>query len=239
MGKNLVFTSAGDNTMFHKLWYREKKNYDIMVVYYGNNHDKYEEYKNSSEYIFQRKGSKFQNFHYIYTHHKELLDKYDRFFVLDDDIIISSSDINNMFAISEKYDLWICGPTFPLTKSCRISHRITISRNTNTLRYVNFIEVNVPLLNSYAVDKLMELYDESLIGWGIDYLYIWACGINVKNNALIDSVRCINPHNETKKDGRELHKIKNAYNRAETWRNFARKHNMHDFKHVIWNVITI
>ena len=35
--KNLLFTSAGDNTNFDELWLDEDRNYDVWVVYYGNN----------------------------------------------------------------------------------------------------------------------------------------------------------------------------------------------------------
>ena len=33
--KNLVFTSAGDKTNFHNLWFGNNQNYDVLVVYYG------------------------------------------------------------------------------------------------------------------------------------------------------------------------------------------------------------
>ena len=54
MKENVLFTSAGDNTSFYNLWYKENRNYDIFICYYGNDKkNKYEEY---SDVYLRRKG---------------------------------------------------------------------------------------------------------------------------------------------------------------------------------------
>ena len=129
-----------------------------------------------------------------------------------------------MFELSKKYNFKICGPTFKKTPECKISHPVTKTENKNQFRYTNFIEVNVPLFNREALDKLMKYYDPILIGWGIDYLYIWANGINSKTSyALVDSVTCINPQDTTKGGKRELNNIPDADKRAYVYNNFAKK----------------
>ena len=60
-----------------------------------------------------------------------------------------------MFSISKKYNLWICAPTFKNTPDCKISHPITISKEKKEMRYTNFIEVNTPLFNKYALEKFL------------------------------------------------------------------------------------
>ena len=100
VNKNLVFTSAGDVTNFDALWLDSERKYDVWVVYYGDNEEIYQKYKDKVDYIEKRKGSKFQNFSHIYK--SKDLSQYERFFILDDDIIISTEDINKMFMISEK-----------------------------------------------------------------------------------------------------------------------------------------
>ena len=222
--KDLVFTSAGDKTNFHNLWIGKKQKYDVMVVYYGVNDLKYNTYAKKADYILKRKGSKFQNFHYIYENYPEIINKYDRFFILDDDIIFNVEDINKMFELSKKYNFKICGPTFKDSPECKISHIVTKTENKNQFRYTNFIEVNVPLFNREALDKLMKYYDPVLIGWGIDYLFIWANGIDSKNSyALVDSVICINPQDSKKGGNRELNNIPDVDNRALVYAKFAKK----------------
>ena len=239
--KNLVFTSAGDNTKFDELWIGDKQNFDVMVVYYGKNDSIYKKYASKVDYILKRKGSKFQNFHHIYENYQDVLSKYERFFILDDDIIFYVDDINNMFAISEKYNLDICGPTFKNTTECKISHDITKThKQKNQIRYTNVVEVNVPLFNRPALDKLMKYYDPILIGWGIDYLYIWANGLDKKNKyALIDSIVCINPHDNKKGGKRELNNIKNANERSVTYQKFAKKLGIPNIPHKTWKTVNI
>ena len=225
MTKNLVFSSVGDNTFFDLLWINKNMDYDIYVIYYGNNETIYETYKSKVKYIDKRKGSKFQNFKYFYDNNSDIIDKYDRFFILDDDIIFKVNDINNMFKISRKYNLDICGPS--LSKKGKISHKSINTHKSNILlQYTNFVEVNTPLFNKESLTRLMKLLDYSLIGWGIDFLYIQCNGLEKeKSYAIIHKIKCINPHDHQKDNKRELAKIKNCDKREDIWKKYAKKNN--------------
>ena len=204
------------------MWTDKERKYDIWCVYYGDNETNYNKYKNKVNRIWKRKGSKFQNLYYIYNNFKNELLEYSRFFILDDDIIMSTQDINTMFEISKKYNLLICQPAF--TPESKISYPLTLVQSNNILRYTNFVEVNTPLFSCDAFIKTMSVYDSSLIGWGIDYLYIWANGLERKDKyAVIDSVVCTNPHDNMKNNKRELDLIKDVNKRTEIWANYATK----------------
>ena len=235
----------GNNTNFHNLWTKKNRNYDIWVVYYGDNQSNYNLYKDKVNFIIKRKGSKFQNFHYVYNTYKTQLDKYERFFILDDDIIFNTNDINKMFNISKKYNLWLCGPTFKNNVSGKISHPITKQVNNNFLRYCNFAEVNVPLFNKYGLTQLMKYYDSILIGWGIDYLYIWALTHNKSINeynrkiALVDKVMCINPHDNKKNNIREHNLIINYNNEIKYWDTIKKKYNIGKINKINYHSIKV
>jgi hypothetical protein len=221
--KYLLFTSAGDNTEFYKMWCEKNKNYDVWVVYYGNNDENYNKYSQSVDRIWKNKGSKFQNFYYIYQNHKEDLMKYDRYFIVDDDIIITTDDINKLFDISVKYDLWICQPS--ITYESKLSHEVVIHQKGNLLRYTDFVEVNLPVFSQKALLKFLEYYIPELIGYGVDFLYIWANGKDVEDKyAVIDSIRCINPQDNKKQDvKREVAKIKDYDKSHHTWYIYSKK----------------
>lgn len=223
--KNFLFTSLGDNTNFDNLWIGNNMNYEIFAIYYGDNEDIFNKYKSKIKFLEKRKGSKFQNFKYFYDNYNNILDNYDRFFILDDDIIINVNDINKMFELSRKYNLKICAPSF--LSSGKISHRITKQKQNTLLTYTNFVEVNTPLFNREALDKLMKVLDPSLIGWGIDFLYIWANGVNDNSSyAIIHSIGVINPNDQNKKNKtRELTKIDNCNIRDKIWYTYADKIN--------------
>jgi len=226
INKNFVFSSVGDNTNFDSLWIGDNMNYDIYVIYYGNNDSIYNKYKSKVTFIEKRIGSKFQNFKYFYEKYIEVINKYDRFFILDDDILFHVEDINNMFNISREYNLEICGPSF--SKESKISMPITRHTPNILLSYTNFVEVNTPLFTRTALDKLMEKLDYRLIGWGIDFLYIICNGKEKKESyAIVHKIVCENPKDINKKEGkRELQKISNCDKRRQIWEEFAEKNKM-------------
>lgn len=126
-----------------------------------------------------------------------------------------------MFRISEKYNLSICGPA--QSNKGIISHKITLQNPQVFLSYTNFVEVNVPLFNSESLKKIMDIFNEELIGWGIDFLYIFANGMERKNAyAIVHKISCINPRPSQKgTKNRELTKIKNCNNRQNIWEKYA------------------
>ena len=251
--RNLVFTSAGDNTTFYKLWTwpcnprsedagpfgpsgpktEAKQNFDIFAVYYGDSEENYEKYKGCVEHIEKRKGSKFQNFHWLWTQKPELFDPYDRYFIMDDDILIRCDDINKMFELSQHFE--ICAPSF--RKGSVISHKITKQKKDCEFAYTNFVEVNTPLFSRKALDNLMNVYHPSLIGWGIDYLAIWANGLEKDTSyGIIHSISCINPSKREKGGKRELLKIKNAKKRRILWEIYAAKLGCpKEFDKIVWS----
>ena len=135
--KNLVFSSVGDNTYFNSLWINDNMKYDIFIVYYGDDHDVFDKYKSKVKYILKHKGSKFQNFKYVYDNYFYILNYYELFFIIDDDIIMNVNDINEMFSISKQYNLDICGPSF--SKYSKISWDITLHQPNILLTYTNFV----------------------------------------------------------------------------------------------------
>lgn len=224
MKKNLVFSSVGDNTNFHNLFIGDKMNYDVFVIYYGDNNETYQKYKSKVHFIEKRKGSKFQNFKYFYDNYPSIIQNYELFFILDDDILIDVEKINKMFEISKKYNLSICGPSF--SGESLISHEITKHKPGRLLTYTSFVELNVPLFSKPAIENLMNHYDNKLIGWGIDYLSIWSNGADKKKDyAIIHSIKCVNPHPSKKINSkrRELSLIGGYEKRSEIWKEFAKK----------------
>ena len=219
--RNLVIVTVGNskgNLDKNLLLNRKLRTFDIMIVFSGRAASKRMKYKHIVEHIYINKDYKFQNLHFVYNNHRNVLDKYDRFFVLDNSIIIDIKSINKMFDISDRYKLMICAPTFKYdaakaAKAAKAAqHRIMQSRNRNTLRYVNFIDSSVPLFNRYALEKLMKYYDPALMDTGIDYLYIWACGESIADKyALVDNVTYSGSS------------ISRSSNRNSIWDKFAKK----------------
>jgi len=225
MTTNMLFSSVGDNTNFDTLWINENMEYDIYIIYYGDNDDIFNKYKNKVKYAEKRKGSKFQNFKYFYNTYPDIINKYERFFILDDDIIITVDDINKMFNMSIKYNLKICSPS--LNPKCKHSFKITCNVPDRILTYTNYVEVGYVLLTLDAIKKFIHLQDDSLIGWGIDVLYMWCNGLDdTKSYAIIHDVCCFNPYDGEKPGKiRELSLLDGWQYRAQLWKKYATKIN--------------
>lgn len=234
-----IFTSAGDNTNFHSVWGCEdsERAYDVWVVYYGDNDDRFNLYSKYADYIERRKGSKFQNFYHVYQQHKKVLLQYEYIFIADDDIIIAPENIELMFETAKEYDLWICQPSF--RKGSKVSWGITRNRPHLKLAYTNFVEVNTPVISTSKLQECMNKYDPILLGWGIDFLLINALGIHEKKRyAILHNVSCINPYQSSKKGGkRELNLLPGCNERRYIWEAFAKKHGISSFKPTVHSSI--
>ena len=230
MKSNLLFSSVGNITEFYKLWCDHHRNYDIFLVFYDEINDiTSNKYKTYADYYRERKGSKFQNFYFYWNNEPEILQNYENYFICDDDIIINTSDINKLFDIRNKYSsIDILQPSFCPYNS-RISHSITVQNPNNFLRFVNFVEVNAMLFKKDALIKCMEIYDPILVGYGIDYLFLWYLGNNKTDNyAIVDSIGCINPD---KGNNREIDRLQPKIERQKIWNEIADKYKIKIWDH--------
>ena len=236
--KLLVFTSAGDNSNFNVEWYNKNKNFDIITYYYMDNQEIFNKYKNISKFIIKRKGSKFQNLFHFFNNYRNLYDNYDYFFILDDDIIFENGykDIERIFNLTIEYKLELSSPCF--YKDSIVSHEITKKKSNTFLNYTNFVEVTCPLIKKNCLTNFLNVFDEKLIGWGIDFLLSQVICTN-SNTGIFHCINCLNPSLEYKNiKFRENTLVKNFSNEDKCWynycdeRNFKKRINMKSYKKI-------
>jgi hypothetical protein len=219
--KNLVFSSVGDNSKHGLFWLSEKdkRQFDLFLIYFGDNPNRY---STDADYYVQRKGSKWTNFYWACNNYADVISCYDAVFVVDDDIEISTSSINDMFSLFHRYQLWLAQPVF--TRDSHIHWGITKEDRFARLRYVNFVEVGVVIFSKYALQKCKETFQESTSGAGLDFLWPFLLGYPRDKIALIDSIPC--RHRQRKSDidqllprdeqNNEWEKIKDKYKYSKT-----------------------
>ncbi len=54
---NLILSPAGDNS-FHSEWIQGNPNFDLVLLYYGDNLEKAESYLKDTPYVYASKGFK-------------------------------------------------------------------------------------------------------------------------------------------------------------------------------------
>lgn len=223
--KYLVFTSAGENANIKQWLAGGNRIFDLCVVNYSDTDNLY---KDQADYFFQIKGGKFPNLQKIYFDNKQILDQYDAVWVADDDIIIETQGINELFAIHAENSLTLLQPSF--RAAGKVSFPITRRRLLTSLRYTNFVEMTCPVFKKEFLVKFLEVFDPALVGWGTDWWFLNLISAEDKV-AISDQISCINPYDRFKKNGeREIVKLQSDEERLNTWRRIKAERNLTTFK---------
>lgn len=247
-GDYLIFTSMGDNSHnAYKKWIELIKEsnlkIDVVVYYYGDNHDTFKKIKDSCDLAVMKKGLKFDNLFYFFQTYKYNLDSsnYKRVAVLDDDIDLKCDNHNpldRLFLISEQFDPYISGPSCSTTAK---NHILTWWKQTHhnediLCHFSNFVETNTPIFRMDCLKYLMNVcYKYKKIpSWGSDLFFINMLGFDLTDKYLIiDDVQFINPTLEKKNvTVREIDTYCPEKVEEEKWLKIAKEYNL---KHTVNN----
>jgi len=226
--KNLIILCAGDNPA-HIFWDDEyNKNYELLIIYYGNDYNKFRKKYNKFDYFCNLKGYKFNIIKEYYENNKKFFKKYKNIFIPDDDIVFKNKDINLFFELFSKNNLLLAQPSL----IGYYSHTITLHRFEFILRYTNFVEIMMPCFSQESFNKCINSFDQTPSGWGLDYL--WPKLLNYPKNkiAIIDEVFGIHPRIVGNSD--LYKKNKNVHQEFDK---FMAKNNLIKFNHETYNAI--
>ena len=163
-----------------------------------------------ADFLIKRKGLKLENFYHFLTHND--LSKYDSIWVTDDDIIMDTKSINQMFYLFSKYKLWLAQPSF--SEGSRISWDITLRNPDCILRFTNFVECGTPIFSREIFPQLKKTFKDARTGFGVDLIWPTLLGSPKKKIAIIDAVTCLHPKNTPSSIDnavpRQLHLIQGA-----------------------------
>lgn len=230
--KYLVFTSAGENANIKQWLAGDNRIFDLCVVNYS---DVDNLHKSDADYYYQLKGGKFPNLQKIYFDNRDILNQYDAVWIADDDIIIDTRSINELFITHTEKSLTLLQPSFRATG--KVSFPITRRRLLTSLRYTNFVEMTCPVFKKVFLIKFLEVFDPALVGWGTDWWFLNL--INPEDKvAISDEVSCINPFDRYKKGGaREIVKLQSDDERMNTWRRIKAEQNLNTFKQQVTDTV--
>lgn len=217
--RRLVYTSAGNHHNIRQ-WLEGRRTFDLWVTHYGDGHF---DLADQCTYWHARKGSKFQNLKHLSETRKAELAEYEAIFVLDDDIRLSGTDIENLFTLRRQHRLTVLQPAF--MRCGKVSHRHTRFDPRHTLRYTNFVEVTCPLFETAALLDFLECYDGQLAGWGIDWWYMEVLARRPDfKAAIVDQIPCINPREVQKGlKQREIDMLQPTAQRHAQWEALRQK----------------
>ncbi|HET9908418.1 MAG TPA: DUF707 domain-containing protein [Anaerolineales bacterium] len=163
-----VFFQCGSGSV-HKEWLTENsKDWDLLINHYD------ETYLNkiSCDVEFQqtgkKAGTKSTAFHMLLERWPQLLEPYDYVLLLDDDILLEEKDISRLFHIASEHNLHLAQASLSSNSNC--AHQIFKNPGKTGIRYVDGVEIMMPLLSKRAIDVGRHLFRQAISGWGVDFV---------------------------------------------------------------------
>lgn len=156
---------ANDAAIFTRWIPDEQPEYDLAISYYGDTPNAFADFK----YRHASKGGKLQGVHALISEYPEILDCYDLVWMPDDDIDASISTVNRLFKIARDYRLEVAQPT--LEWRSYFSHWITVNNPAFLLRYTNWVEVMMPLLDTSLLRKSLPAFAQLRFGWAFENIW--------------------------------------------------------------------
>lgn len=167
--KNLLITTIGDYN-HSKTWSEGDCGYDIVLIDYR------------IIPTFKYPG--------IYKHLKDNPDllEYDYFWMPDEDVLLSTSGINELFGKTRQLNLDLSQPSIEKSGKSFPSWDVFTHKAGSDIVYSNFIEITCPCFSRRGLIACIESFPKSKSGWGLDI--VWPKLI-VDNGANIAIINCI------------------------------------------------
>lgn len=162
----LVHLQCGHAASAKVLCSSERREYDLLTNYYAHNDIE----ADIGEYVIYQPGTKFTAAHLIGKSLPRLYHGYRAVLFLDDDIEISPSQIDDLFRATESHGLFLSQPSLTPDSHC-IWPALFRKSNQPGVRYLNAVEIMMPLLSAEALDLCLPHFHRSVSGFGLDLLF--------------------------------------------------------------------
>lgn len=182
--RNCMIVAAGKGSR-HKEWIKGNCDFDLHLLVYDDSADKWAE---DTPYICKLHGYKLKMTYAYLTRYPEIIEKYDYFLLADDDISMTSEDVNNIFRAMRKYNLKIAQPSLV---DSYYSWTHTLHDDLCRLRYTDFVEVMIPCFSREALRTVLFTFNENDCGWGTEAHWPLLIKTDHRDMAIIDEVKVV------------------------------------------------
>lgn len=179
--KNAVFVPVGKDSL-HRQLLKGDADFDLHLLIYDGSYNKF---CNDSDFVACDAGYKMDMIYRYLHRHPELFEKYEYFFLLDDDIVISTEDVNRLFSMMREYQLKIAQPSLVMSY---YTYQHTAFHPFYILRYTNFVEMMMPCFSRDALKAVLPTFEQKIRWCGIEMHWPVLVGSNHKDMAIVDAV---------------------------------------------------
>lgn len=144
--------------------FQPEDNIDVAMVFWGNK-EYSDKFWKSAKYIHKQKGMKFHLIRDFLKKNPEVIDSYDYFFIMDDDIYMTREDILLFMDIFKTFGFDLASPGFYKESG----HSKFTKKPATIYRTLNTVDVGAVCMSKRAFLATKPLIDASLHGhgWGI------------------------------------------------------------------------
>lgn len=182
--RNCIISAVGRGSL-HRKWINDSPDFDLHLLIYD---DSYSYFFQDSPFIFCQKGYKLKLVYDYLQKNPDYLEKYDYFFLPDDDINMPAENIHALFEMMREYKLEIAQPALI---DSYYTYEHTLKQKYSTLRYVNFVEMMLPCFSRDALKKVLFTFNENRQGWGSEYHWSSLIDFTGKEMAILDKIEAV------------------------------------------------
>jgi hypothetical protein len=121
------------------------------------------------DFIHHYKGGKWDGIYAFFAAHPDLLETYDYFWLVDDDIQATARQADELFKYIENFRFEIAQPA--LTADSYHAHRLTLQCPAFSHRHTNFVELMMPVLSRAVLKQVLPYFENTQSGLGLDWLW--------------------------------------------------------------------
>jgi hypothetical protein len=187
--RNLLITTIGKYNHLNQ-WISGECNFDTAIINYDNHE---EPHKAKCIYYGIMDTFKYPGIYKMFEDEPSLLN-YDYFWMPDEDVALSTDDINMLFWKMELYLLSLAQPSIEKSAISFPSWECFTHRGDSSLIYANFVEITCPCFSKIGLLKCLHAFNKSQSGWGLDL--VWSklisdsgCNIGILNDIIAQHTR--------------------------------------------------
>ena len=181
----LVVLRAGDGSL-HPNWLAGSRDWDLAISYYGLDEQKVFP---EASYLHRYRGGKWDGLRDFFASHPDVIERYDYFWLPDDDILTDASSINKLFELMKQYHLELAQPS--LTANSYFSYLVTLKCPCFSLRYTTLVEIMAPILTRSHLIKVLPYFEITQSGFGLDLIWHRLTSDPACKAAILDQVSIV------------------------------------------------
>lgn len=159
-----VFLQCGQPSLHPRWLTADPKPWHLIANFYD---DAYNNPMAADVVLAQNLGTKFTAIHRLLEQQPDFFDAYDFVLFLDDDILVSEAAVTELFRVADALSLKLAQAA--VAPGSANTWPVLMRREDTIGRYLNTVEIMMPLVSREALALGIHLFARSISGWGLDF----------------------------------------------------------------------